>query len=116
MGKVQYAIMQNLVHKMAEANQYDMEKIDELHRGSVVFRDELQGIMNSSVNIRNRQSEFAFMSPMQNRRTNIPSKLDAETDKWAHQEEQEDELDIPISDKGSDQDNDKDSDLSFEPD
>ena len=52
---------------------------------------------------------------MQARRTNIPNKLDIETEKWA-QEDHEDELEIPISDKGSDQDNDKDSDLSFEPD
>lgn len=43
--------------------------------------------------------------------------MDIETDKWANQEDFEDDLEIPISDKGSEHDeNDKDSDLSFEPD
>lgn len=52
MGKVQFAIMQNLVQKVAEANQYDTQKIEELHRGSIVFRDELQGIVSQSTNIK----------------------------------------------------------------
>lgn len=117
MGKVQFAIMQNLVNKMAEATDYDTSKIEELHRGSVVFREDLQGIVNSSVNIRNRQSEIAFQTPMgQARKTNIPNQLDIDADKWA-EEDFEDDLEIPISDKNSDHDeNDKDSDLSFEPD
>lgn len=52
------------------------------------------------------------MVPMGARKTNIPNKLDLETEKWAEQEDHEDELEIPISDKDSEHDN--HSDLSFE--
>ena len=48
MGRMQLAIMQTLVNRVAEKNLYDTNNINELHKGSVVFRDELEGIVNNS--------------------------------------------------------------------
>ena len=33
--------MQSLVQKVAEKNKYDVDNLDDLHRGSVIFRDEI---------------------------------------------------------------------------
>lgn len=48
LGRVQMMIMQNLVSTMAQKNQYDTQNISELHRGSVIFRDEIEDIVNNN--------------------------------------------------------------------
>jgi hypothetical protein len=88
---------------MAENNQYDANNINDLHRGSVVFREELTGIVNHRATFQEMKSNTApRLAPSR-------SKLDKETDKWANQAEYDDEIEAV-----SDHDNDKDSDLSFD--
>ena len=104
LGRVQFAIMQSLVQKMAENNQYDANNINELHRGSVVFREELTGIVNHRTTF---QERVVSAAP---RIARNQSTLDKETEKWANQAEYDDEVEPALSDH----DNDKDSDLSFD--
>ena len=106
MGRVQYAIMQNLVRNMAENNQFDANNLNELHRGSVVFREELTGIVNNRSTFQELQRTKKPVLKITNN-----SKLDKETEKWAKQSEYDDEIDH-VSDH--DNDNDKDSDLSMD--
>lgn len=78
-----------------------------MHRGSVVFREEITGMVNNrttfqEIKLNNKAAP----------RTRNNSKLDKETDKWANQGDYDDEDDRA----GSDNDNDGDgnSDLSFD--
>ena len=105
MGRVQFAIMQNLVQKMAENNMYDANNINELHRGSVVFREELTGIVNHRTTFQEK-----LLSSKAPPKARPNSKLDKETELWANQAEYDDEVEHVMSDH----DNDKDSDLSFD--
>lgn len=79
-----------------------------MHRGSVVFRDELKGMVNN----RSTFNEIKLTNKA-GQRTRNNSKLDKETDKWANQGEYDDEEDDRVA---SDNENDMDgnSDLSFE--
>lgn len=112
MGRIQRAIMQTLVNRVAEKSQYDTNNISELHKGSVVFRDELEGIVNESAshfdNAR-RQTINLGRSPLdqKSQQVNTSGLLDIETEKWANQEHDE----LPNSDKYN-SDKDDGSDLS----
>ena len=48
MGGLQQAIMMSLVQNVVEKNQYNTDNLRDLHRGSVVFRDELADIVVQS--------------------------------------------------------------------
>ena len=44
LSNIKKFVLQSVINKMAEKVDYDMENINELHRGSVVFREELGNI------------------------------------------------------------------------
>jgi hypothetical protein len=48
MGRVQFAVFKNLVEKVAEKNDFNIERLTNLHRGSVVFGNELEDIVKDS--------------------------------------------------------------------